>query len=155
MPNSSDRLIREAIFAARTRLFVGTQPQCKQSPPRDSFSTKATFAPNWAAPLAVTRPATPPPIITMSNRFMLFLSFDFPVKGGEKRNGDQQDRSHGQIQVGLAACFRNACQKRIRKVGVNKGCGEHPEERAEKLVPVADAGKAGAEVEAVKGDERD
>ena len=66
IPSTSPLRISSTIRAALNKLLDGTHPTFKQSPPRSARSTSATFAPNLAAPEAVTRPAVPAPITSKS-----------------------------------------------------------------------------------------
>ena len=55
--------------AAARRALVGMQPQLRQTPPSLSRSTQATDRPSWAARMAPTYPAGPPPMTTRSNEW--------------------------------------------------------------------------------------
>ena len=54
------------ISALCKNVFVGIHPRFKHVPPNSRFSTNATFPPNWAALIAATYPAGPPPITATS-----------------------------------------------------------------------------------------
>jgi hypothetical protein len=62
MPTAPARRASAAARAERMMAFDGTQPVTRQSPPSRARSTSATRAPSPAAPIALTRPAVPPPI---------------------------------------------------------------------------------------------
>jgi hypothetical protein len=64
IPNRLALRIAAAMRPALMIPFEGTQPTFRQSPPIRLRSTRATFAPNPAAPAAVTSPAVPAPMTT-------------------------------------------------------------------------------------------
>ena len=65
-PNGALARRAYAMCAAAIRLFDGTQPVFRQSPPILSASISTVRRPSWAAPEATDSPAEPPPITQMS-----------------------------------------------------------------------------------------
>ena len=66
MPRSAAPRMSSTRFAAAMSAFDGMQPQLRQTPPSDSFSTSATFLPSCASRMAATYPPGPAPITTAS-----------------------------------------------------------------------------------------
>ena len=56
----------------------GMQPQFRQTPPSDSFSTSAVFLPSWASRMAATYPPGPAPITTASKVLVVIRLSWFP-----------------------------------------------------------------------------
>src|SRR5437660_8326746 len=101
MPNAAASRTCAQAREARMRAFEGTHPTLRQSPPSRCFSTRATRAPNPAAPEAVTRPAVPAPITTRLYR---------PVGSGLTQSGGctfwtsaRLNSSSGWIVTGMLA----------------------------------------------------
>ena len=66
-PNSFRRPVCAQTPAVLIRVFEGTQPTWRQSPPsRGVFSMRMVRAPNCAPPAAAVNPAAPPPITPRS-----------------------------------------------------------------------------------------